>query len=83
MSVIEILTRVEAICQKYDRYDVEKQKDLNVSGDDAFARLYASVDADIEALLQVPLSLSLSQFPLHAISVWSLRNLGKIQEANS
>ncbi|KAL6277712.1 hypothetical protein ACE6H2_021313 [Prunus campanulata] len=52
MSVIEILTRVEAICQKYDRYDVEKQKDLNVSGDDAFARLYASVDADIEALLQ-------------------------------
>ncbi|XP_021806766.1 syntaxin-71-like [Prunus avium] len=52
MSVIEILTRVEAICQKYDRYDVEKQKDLNVSGDDAFARLYASVDADIESLLQ-------------------------------
>ncbi|BBH06011.1 Syntaxin-71 [Prunus dulcis] len=52
MSVIEILTRVEAICQKYDRYDVEKQKDLNVSGDDAFARLYASVDADIEALRQ-------------------------------
>ncbi|KAB2622316.1 syntaxin-71-like [Pyrus ussuriensis x Pyrus communis] len=52
MSVIEILTRVEAICQKYDRYDVEKQKDLNVSGDDAFARLYASVESDIEALLQ-------------------------------
>lgn len=85
MSVIEILTRVEAICQKYDRYDVEKQKDLNVSGDDAFARLYASVDADIEALRQVPLSLSLSlsQFSLHAIPVWSLRKLGKIQEANS
>ncbi|KAM1037686.1 hypothetical protein ACFX15_031848 [Malus domestica] len=52
MSVIEILTRVEAICQKYDRYDVEKQKDLNVSGDDAFARLYGSVESDIEALLQ-------------------------------
>ncbi|KAM1050806.1 hypothetical protein ACFX1Q_032484 [Malus domestica] len=52
MSVVEILTRVEAICQKYDRYDVEKQKDLNVSGDDAFARLYGSVESDIEALLQ-------------------------------
>ncbi|KAM0993867.1 hypothetical protein ACFX1X_009586 [Malus domestica] len=52
MSVIEILTRVDAICQKYDRYDVEKQKDLNVSGDDAFARLYASVESDIEAALQ-------------------------------
>ncbi|KAJ6755955.1 SYNTAXIN [Salix purpurea] len=52
MSVIDILTRVDAICNKYDRYDVEKQKDLNVSGDDAFARLYASVDSDIEAALQ-------------------------------
>ena len=53
MSVIDILTRVDAICNKYDKYDVEKQKDLNVSGDDAFARLYAAVDADIEAALQV------------------------------
>ncbi|KAJ6913718.1 syntaxin-71-like [Populus alba x Populus x berolinensis] len=52
MSVIDILTRVDAICNKYDKYDVEKQKDLNVSGDDAFARLYAAVDADIEAALQ-------------------------------
>jgi hypothetical protein len=53
MSVIDILTRVDAICNKYNKYDVEKQKDLNVSGDDAFARLYAAVDADIEAALQV------------------------------
>uniref|UniRef100_A0A2P2LKZ3 Syntaxin n=1 Tax=Rhizophora mucronata TaxID=61149 RepID=A0A2P2LKZ3_RHIMU len=52
MSVIDILTRVDAICQKYDKYDVEKQKDLNVAGDDAFARLYASVEADIDAALQ-------------------------------
>ncbi|KAJ6381779.1 hypothetical protein OIU77_030450 [Salix suchowensis] len=41
-----------AICSKFDKYDVEKQKDLNVSGEDAFARLYSSVDADIEAALQ-------------------------------
>ncbi|XP_065857505.1 syntaxin-71 [Euphorbia lathyris] len=52
MSVIDILTRVESICQKYDRYDIDKQKDLNFSGDDAFTRLYAVVDADIEAVLQ-------------------------------
>lgn len=52
MSVIDLLTRVDAICQKYDRYDIEKQKDLNVSGDDAFARLYADVEADIETALQ-------------------------------
>ncbi|XP_048320652.2 syntaxin-71 [Ziziphus jujuba] len=52
MSVIDILTRVDAICKKYDKYDVEKQKDLNVAGDDAFARLYASVEADIDAALE-------------------------------
>ncbi|KAF3778922.1 Syntaxin [Nymphaea thermarum] len=52
MSVIDILTRVDAICKKYDKYDVEKQRDLNVSGDDAFARLYADVETDIEAALQ-------------------------------
>ncbi|PIN07047.1 SNARE protein TLG1/Syntaxin 6 [Handroanthus impetiginosus] len=51
MSVIDILTRVDAICKKYDKYDVV-QKDSNVSGDDAFARLYASVESDIESALQ-------------------------------
>ena len=67
MSVIDILTRVDAICKKYDKYDVEKQKDLNVAGDDAFARLYAAVEADLESAIQVPpisLSLSLSRFSL-------------------
>ncbi|CAN1805464.1 SYP71 [Linum perenne] len=52
MSVIDLLTRVDSICQKYERYDVDKQKNLNVSGDDAFARGYASVDAEIEAALE-------------------------------
>ncbi|POO01631.1 t-SNARE [Trema orientale] len=52
MTVIDILTRVDAICQKYDKYDIDKQKDLNVSGDDAFARLFSVVEADIEAALQ-------------------------------
>ncbi|KAL5546187.1 hypothetical protein UlMin_005874 [Ulmus minor] len=51
MSVIDILTRVDAICKKYDRYDVEKPN-ANISGDDAFARLYAVVEADIGALLE-------------------------------
>ncbi|CAN1775745.1 SYP71 [Linum perenne] len=52
MTVIDILTRVDAICHKYDKYDVDKHKDLNVSGDDAFARGYAAVDAEIEAALE-------------------------------
>ncbi|GFP83764.1 syntaxin-71 [Phtheirospermum japonicum] len=51
MSVIDLLTRVDAICKKYDKYDVAA-KDSNISGDDAFARLYASVESDIESLLQ-------------------------------
>nr|ALH22087.1 syntaxin-71-like protein [Vincetoxicum mongolicum] len=52
MSVIDILTRVDSICKKYDKYDIEKHKDSHVSGDDAFARLYASIEEDIEAALQ-------------------------------
>ncbi|KAJ3671065.1 hypothetical protein LUZ60_008491 [Juncus effusus] len=52
MSVIDILTRVDAICKKYDRYDVEKLNASNVSGDDPFARLFSSVEADIETALE-------------------------------
>ncbi|XWS55806.1 hypothetical protein CRYUN_Cryun09bG0031800 [Craigia yunnanensis] len=52
MSVIDILTRVDVICKKYDKYDVEKQRDQNASGGDAFASLYAAVEADIESALQ-------------------------------
>jgi len=36
MSVIDILTTVDSICKKYDKYDF---KNSNVSGDDAFARI--------------------------------------------
>ena len=60
MSVIEILTRVDAICKKYDKYDIDKQKDANIAGDDAFARLYSAIQSDIEAALQVTINFSLS-----------------------
>ncbi|CAL9109466.1 unnamed protein product [Musa textilis] len=52
MSVIDILTRVDAICKKYDKYDVDKLNASNVSGDDAFARLYASIESDIDSAIQ-------------------------------
>ncbi|CAL9168430.1 unnamed protein product, partial [Musa hybrid cultivar] len=52
MSVIDILTRVDAICKKYDKYDVDKLNASNVSGDDAFARLYASIESDIDSAVQ-------------------------------
>lgn len=56
MSVIEVLFRVDAICQKYEKYDIDKQRELNAYGDDAFARLYASVDSTIQEALKVPFS---------------------------
>lgn len=55
MSVIDILTRVDTICKKYEKYDIDKQKDSNFAGDDAFARLYSSVESDIGTALQVKL----------------------------
>ncbi|XP_074368940.1 uncharacterized protein LOC141708970 [Apium graveolens] len=49
MSEIDDLTRVETVCQKHD---INKQKDLIVRGDDAFAVLYSDVDSDITAAIQ-------------------------------
>lgn len=51
--MIDLITRVDAICKKYDKYDVDKQRDLNVAGDDAFARLYGVVEADLDAAIEV------------------------------
>ncbi|WVZ99530.1 hypothetical protein U9M48_044809 [Paspalum notatum var. saurae] len=52
MTVIDILTRVDAICQKYDKYDVDKLNGANVAGGDAFAIQYASVDAEINQCVE-------------------------------
>ncbi|KAL7174311.1 hypothetical protein ACSBR2_033551 [Camellia fascicularis] len=52
MSVIDLITRVEAMCKKYEKYDIDKQKEVNVSGDDAFARLYSIFDFDLDQALQ-------------------------------
>ncbi|KAJ4728243.1 syntaxin-71-like [Melia azedarach] len=52
MTLIDLITRVDAICKKYEKYDVDKQKELNVAGDDAFARLYSVIEADLDAAVQ-------------------------------
>lgn len=52
MPVIDLITRVDAICKKYDRYDIDKQKEANVAGDDAFARLYGVFEAEVDAAVQ-------------------------------
>lgn len=51
MSAIDALTRVDVICKKWDDYDVDNRRaggGSSVSGDDAFARLFAAVDDNIE-----------------------------------
>ncbi|VVB04938.1 unnamed protein product [Arabis nemorensis] len=52
MPVIDIIFRVDEICKKYDKYDVDKHRELGASGDDAFSRLFTSVDSDIEAVIR-------------------------------
>ncbi|XP_074285019.1 syntaxin-72-like [Silene latifolia] len=48
MSLIDILFRVDQICKKYDKYDVDKLRELNAAGDDPFTRLYDTIDSEIE-----------------------------------
>ncbi|GMI97350.1 syntaxin of plants 72 [Hibiscus trionum] len=52
MTVIDILFRVDEICKKYERYDPERQREASASADDAFARLYTSVEDDIDKALE-------------------------------
>ncbi|PON97336.1 t-SNARE [Trema orientale] len=55
MSLRDLLTRVDAICRKYDKYDVDKHKEAADNfhgGDDAFARLYSVVEAELDSALQ-------------------------------
>lgn len=47
--MIDVLTRVDAICKKYDRYDADKHR----KDGDPFSRLYAAVDAEIDATIEV------------------------------
>ena len=54
MSVIQLLFRGDEICKKYEKYDVDKQRELNAgAGDDAFTRLYDNIEIEIEAALRV------------------------------
>ncbi|XP_024012786.1 syntaxin-73 [Eutrema salsugineum] len=52
MGVNDLITRVDFICKKYDKYDIDKQREANVSGDDAFTRLYSAVESALETVLQ-------------------------------
>lgn len=53
MSLFDIIFRIDEICKKYDKYDIDKQRELNAHGNDAFARLYATFEDQIDSTLQV------------------------------
>ncbi|KAF3498545.1 hypothetical protein DY000_02056814 [Brassica cretica] len=53
MGLVDLITRVDSICKKYEKYDLAKQREeANISGDDAFSRLYSSFESALETLLQ-------------------------------
>ncbi|GFZ16924.1 syntaxin of plants 73 [Actinidia rufa] len=52
MTVNSLITRVDAICKKYEKYDIDKKKETHVTGDDAFARLYAAFESNIDQALE-------------------------------
>ncbi|XWS32152.1 hypothetical protein CRYUN_Cryun23aG0136500 [Craigia yunnanensis] len=47
-----VITRIDAIRKKYEKYDIDKQKQANVTGDDAFARLDGVVESELGAAIQ-------------------------------
>ncbi|CAM0951083.1 unnamed protein product [Alopecurus aequalis] len=49
MNMIDVLTRVDAICKKYDRYDADKHRN---DAADPFCRLYADIDAAIDEAIE-------------------------------
>ncbi|EMS50514.1 hypothetical protein TRIUR3_32309 [Triticum urartu] len=49
MSMIDVLTRVDAICKKYERYDADKHRN---DAADPFSRLYADMDAVIDGAIE-------------------------------
>ncbi|XP_021849007.2 syntaxin-71 [Spinacia oleracea] len=49
MSLVDIITRVDAICNKYD---VEKRRDFDVSGEDPFARFYSEFQSNIDTAVE-------------------------------
>ncbi|VVB06500.1 unnamed protein product [Arabis nemorensis] len=52
MGLIDLITRVDSKCKKYEKYDIDKQREANISGDDAFSRLYSAVESALETVLQ-------------------------------
>jgi SYP7 family syntaxin len=53
MATIDIITRVDALCKKYEKYDVDKHKQEAMSSSDNYVRLFSQIESDLEVALQV------------------------------
>ncbi|KAG7010621.1 Syntaxin-71, partial [Cucurbita argyrosperma subsp. argyrosperma] len=53
ITVIDLIFRVDSVCQRYEKYDVQKQRELNAYGDGVFSRLFAAVELETHAALQI------------------------------
>ncbi|PWA22386.1 syntaxin-71 [Artemisia annua] len=54
MGVADLITRVDAICKKYEKYDIDKLKDANnnINTNDAFASLYTAIESDLDQVIE-------------------------------
>lgn len=53
MATIDIITRVDALCKKYEKYDVDKHKQEAMSSSDNYVRLFSQIETDLEVAMQV------------------------------
>ncbi|XP_071691109.1 syntaxin-71-like [Rutidosis leptorrhynchoides] len=54
MGVIDVITRLDSICKKYEKYDINKQKEANdnINANDAFANLYTAIESDLDQAME-------------------------------
>ena len=54
MSTIDLLTRVNGIIKKYEKYDTDKPKEgPEIASHDHFLRLYRTIEDDLNDVLKV------------------------------
>ena len=70
ITLIDLIFRVDSVCQRYEKYDVQKQRELNAYGDGVFSRLFAAVELEIHAALQV--------FPVIVLLLLFFNNLSNL-----
>lgn len=53
MSTIDLLTRVNGVIKKYEKYDTDNIRGPEIASHDYFLRLYKSIEDDLNGALKV------------------------------